>query len=201
MSHYLATTFCGRSLFLFLTQTLILPSLTHTWSLLSAFYLGHLRTPCFTRPTRLAKSSSMANFTKASLKRNPKWKTLETELESGKLTLASSIARWWTWDRNNWNSRQLCTCVHILLDQSDTSFHMASRCLVLLCDVLCLPVVSIRASIVICFIRGCRLVSVALLQLGDLLHQEDLRAVPNKCLGGVRWANHGNISLNQNKRQ
>lgn len=152
MSHYLATTFCGRSLFLFLTQTLILPSLTHTWSLLSAFYLGHLRTPCFTRPTRLAKSSSMANFTKASLKRNPKWKTLETELESGKLTLASSIARWWTWDRNNWNSRQLCTCVHILLDQSDTSFHMASRCLVLLCDVLCLPVVSIRASIVICFI-------------------------------------------------
>ena len=142
----------GGLCFLFLTQTLILPSLTHTWSLLSAFYLGHLRTPCFTRPTRLAKSSSMANFTKASLKRNPKWKTLETELESGKLTLASSIARWWTWDRNNWNSRQLCTCAHILLDQSDTSLHMASRCLVLLCDVLCLPVVSITASIVICFI-------------------------------------------------
>ena len=45
----------------------------------------------------------------------------------------------------------------------------------------------------------CRLVSVSLLQLGYLLHQEDLRPVPSKCLGGVRWVNHGNISLNQNK--
>ena len=79
----------GGLCFLFLTQTLILPSLTHTWSLLSAFYLGHLRTPCFTRPTRLAKSKH-GKFHQSFPEKKPKmensWnRTRKWETDLGKL--------------------------------------------------------------------------------------------------------------------